>query len=171
MDPFALLGLSLVAWLLARHGFMLRDAARTSLPAHRSKRLAIGRRCFFASGALGFVVVVAGGGRASAYLWPERYLDDAARTGAPLIDALDRFVSARGKPPESLEELVPEFIAHIPPTECGPYTAWSYLGPPWVMNDDPKAWRLSVDLSTFLLRGSDARLQYASWDRRWLCLS
>lgn len=165
----SLVGLLLVVLLLAFIGCMLRGAAAASLPAHRSKRSAVARRCFFAAGALALVVLIAGGARVRQYMGPERYLDDAERAAKPVIAAIDRFVAARGKAPGALYQLVPDFLAGIPPTECGPFQAWDYIGPQWVLHDEPNSWRLSVPLERFPLgHGSDERFEFNSWDRRWI---
>ena len=65
-----------------------------------------------------------------------------AERGAPLVAALQRYVTANDEPPASLDALVPEFIAQIPDSEMAAYPEYQYeLGTrarlyadnPWVL--------------------------------------
>ncbi len=58
----------------------------------------------------------------------------------PLVDAIRSFDRKYGKPPESLQALVPEFITLVPSTGMGAYPEYRYtanptnfLGNPWAL--------------------------------------
>jgi hypothetical protein len=73
--------------------------------------------------------------------WKLRYtsFELAARRAEPLIDAIERFESATGHPPERLDQLVPTFLpalpVGIPPLEIvsGPQAEEQYHGNPWAL--------------------------------------
>lgn len=164
-----MLWVGIVASALASGACMLRGFAGLSAEPRRSKLTKSGRVAFFVSGSLALLVLIRCAVWIVPRISPERHLDDVARSGAPMVEALDRFTAAHGKPPRSLWELAPEFLNGLPPTECGPFESWDYIGPQWVLHDQPNSWRLSVPLERFPLGyGSDERFEFNSWDRRWI---
>lgn len=64
-----------------------------------------------------------------------------AERSAPLVTAIKTFESAKGRPPTSLDELVPAFLPHVPTTGLGAYPEYQYIvgeaerydGNPWVL--------------------------------------
>ena len=63
-----------------------------------------------------------------------------AERSKPLVNAIRAFEQKNGRPPESLEALVPEFIACVPSTGMGAYPDYQYKTPatnydgnPWVI--------------------------------------
>jgi hypothetical protein len=63
-----------------------------------------------------------------------------AERSKPLIGAIRAYEQKHGRPPESLAALVPDFLAHVPPTGMGAYPDYrykvptnNYEGNPWVL--------------------------------------
>jgi hypothetical protein len=44
----------------------------------------------------------------------QSYVPDVSRNGAPLVEALDRFVVDHGRPPEQLSLLTPRYLPELP---------------------------------------------------------
>ena len=62
--------------------------------------------------------------------------------GMPLIKAIEAFTISNSRPPNTLEELVPDFLSSIPQTGMPAYPQWKYVvgdaaeewdGNPWVL--------------------------------------
>ena len=65
-----------------------------------------------------------------------------AHRSRPLISAIQQFEAKYGKPPERIEQLVPEFLSAVPNTGIGAYPNYEYItvkdaktyeGNPWVL--------------------------------------
>jgi len=63
-----------------------------------------------------------------------------AERSRPLVAAIRAFEQQQGRPPESLQELVPEFLPFVPSTGMGAYPEYEYVAPatsydgnPWVI--------------------------------------
>ena len=61
------------------------------------------------------------------YSEPESYVPDVAKSAAPLVEAIDRFVADKGRPPEKLELLTPRCLAELPDSgfpRCEEFEYW-----------------------------------------------
>ncbi len=65
---------------------------------------------------------------------------ELAERSKPLVAAIHAYQQKRGRPPESLSSLVPEYISSVPTTGMGAYPKYEYLmdttnfhGNPWVL--------------------------------------
>jgi hypothetical protein len=68
-----------------------------------------------------------------------------AERSAPLVAAIKSYDQKHGKPPESLEALVPEFLAAVPGTGMAAYPKYNYYaGEKAAANYDSNSWVLSV---------------------------
>ena len=65
-----------------------------------------------------------------------------AERSKPLVAAVHAFEQKHGRPPESLQALVPEFILSIPATGMGAYPEYRYLTP--ASNHDGNPWVISI---------------------------
>ena len=81
--------------------------------------------------------------------WSASRLAESRAVGQPIIEAINQHKLARGKYPESLDELVPSFLPSIPPPTAG-NKAWFY------QRDTPKS-RPDGRTETFTLGIGDQR--------------
>lgn len=65
-----------------------------------------------------------------------------AERSKPLVAAVHAFEQKHGRPPESLQALVPEFIPSVPSTGMDAYPEYRYLTP--ATNHDGNPWIISV---------------------------
>jgi len=68
--------------------------------------------------------------------------DNLAERSAPLISAISRYIDDRGAPPQTLDELVPDYLSEIPKTGIMAYSEYRYEvgedteryeGNPWIL--------------------------------------
>jgi hypothetical protein len=78
---------------------------------------------------------------------------------APIIRAIEAYVSDVGDPPDDLSDLVPKYLAAIPSTGVDAYPAYSYVR----REDNPKNWILSVHVPSIGL--SLKNMSYSSSGR------
>lgn len=65
-----------------------------------------------------------------------------AERSTPLVAAIHAFEQKHGRPPESLQALVPEFIPSVPSTGMGAYPEYRYSTP--ATNHDGNPWVITV---------------------------
>jgi hypothetical protein len=65
-----------------------------------------------------------------------------AERSKPLVAAVHAFDQKHGRPPESLQALVPEFIASVPSTGMGAYPEYQYSTP--ATNHDGNPWIITI---------------------------
>jgi hypothetical protein len=82
-------------------------------------------------------------------------LRHAARAGAPLVEAIQRYQRDHGKPPEDLKALVPEYIPAIPRT--GIWISPNYR---YSRYKDPQAWELGVHCPRGMIDFSEYRYSH-----------
>jgi hypothetical protein len=68
-----------------------------------------------------------------------------AVSGAPLIDAIEAYIADHAVPPDSLDELVPDYLNEIPRTGLAAYPEFIYY---WYRPDD--YWRVFVPVGSAL---------------------
>lgn len=91
--------------------------------------------------------------RAAFAAWDYAFVALAERS-KPLTTAIEKFETEKGRPPQTLRELVPEYIAEIPWTGLGSSPTYDYRTPPsgdFLMG----TWYLGVDVSDFGLMDWD----------------
>jgi hypothetical protein len=94
---------------------------------------------------LGFSV----GGRIGSW-HQSKGIDQLPARAAPLIAGLRAFERDQGRAPETIEELVPTYLAAIPPTGFGGHPRWWYVRSPFAPHPDQaglygdNAWALNV---------------------------
>ncbi len=71
----------------------------------------------------------------------------ALRSG-PLVAAIHDYTAAKGSPPESLEQLTPEFLPEIPKTGMRAYPGYRYLSGPEAARFEENPWVLFVDCTS-----------------------
>ena len=95
--------------------------------------------------AVAFLIGFTISSRSSWKIEREAYVEVAKRS-EPLIDAIKAYEKEFGRPPESLDQLVPSFISKMPDTGIGAVPHFEYLtgenarrydGNPWVLQIDP----------------------------------
>jgi hypothetical protein len=129
----------LIAGLVVSPVVFIISFACTGWKRARSAALALtmGSLIFLCSGVLALAV--------------ERRLEDAGvdraiQRGQPLVDAIERFQAANGRSPESLQELVPSYIASVPGTGASAFPEFTYLP----TTGQAGAWSLSVHIGKIL---------------------
>ena len=75
-----------------------------------------------------------------------------AQRAEPLIDAIQRYDNDYDRPPETLKNLVPKYIAEIPPTGVGsaPHFGYRNLVNDKTFTDSRDRWMLQLDVGTGL---------------------
>jgi hypothetical protein len=92
----------------------------------------------------------------SLILGQEVWLDqikNVVEQGEPLASAINEFATRNGHPPDSLDELVPQYIAAIPSTGVGANPEFQYMvgkqdqfdGNPWVLRATPPGLTFGFD--------------------------
>ena len=71
-------------------------------------------------------------------------IGDVAAAAMPLVRAIDVFEATERRPPRDLDELVPRFLAEIPPTRMGGYPHWRYIVGPQAREYGGNDWVLVV---------------------------
>jgi hypothetical protein len=110
---------------------------------------------------VGLLVMV----RCAPYVRPQRYLPDVERAGAPLVEAIDRYIERVGHPPKTLADLLPEYDASksgtgFPPEDKFFYRTWNTRETP---KDNP--WMLAVWVEAVAL-DCDV-IEFKSTTREW----
>lgn len=93
---------------------------------------------------LGMAVLFAlsfAGGQLLRYVVWRHEVECVTARGEPLVRAVHAFEAKHGRPPESLDQLVPAYLPEVPPTGIGAFPdfryitgkAESYDGNPWVL--------------------------------------
>lgn len=79
--------------------------------------------------------------------WPIRRgaFVQLAERSQPLVTAIHRFESERGRPPQALDELVSQYLATIPGTGMPAYPDYEYVVDTAAQPSDPERWLLSVE--------------------------
>ncbi|HNO78180.1 MAG TPA: hypothetical protein PKN33_08985 [Phycisphaerae bacterium] len=72
-----------------------------------------------------------------------------ADRGAPLVDGIKAFIQDKGEPPESLDDLVPDYLQSIPTTGMAAYPGYRY----W-QNERRNTWTVAVSVCSGLDWGS-----------------
>jgi len=97
--------------------------------------------------------------------WPVAGVEDfpAVRSNAePLINAIDQYTDARGRPPDKIEQLIPKYISSIPqPIQGSDCNYWYF----------PRAegtWEIVVFAGGRLDLDSDREFRFDSRTRTWL---
>jgi hypothetical protein len=82
--------------------------------------------------------------------WPIRHaaFNKLAERSAPLIAAIHRFAEENGRPPKTLDELVPKFMGRIPATEMPAYPHYRYSGGDQTNRWEGNPWVLYVNTSS-----------------------
>ncbi|MDD5705789.1 MAG: hypothetical protein PHR35_07670 [Kiritimatiellae bacterium] len=82
--------------------------------------------------------------------WPIRRgaFDRLAEHSAPLVAAIQRFEKANDRPPKSLEELVPKYLARAPATDMPAYPRYRYSGGDQTNRWEGNPWVLYVNTSS-----------------------
>jgi hypothetical protein len=135
-----------IVWLVAFFvALLVLPLALAGVPFRRLRGAALRTLSLSVAFLLGFLLGARGGS------WQQvRLLESLPDRAAPLIGAISRFEAARGRPPDSLDDLVPGFIPAIPATGFGGYPEWSYERQPYVDHPDHaglyggNAWALNV---------------------------
>ena len=99
-------------------------------------RAAAGRVLLFAGAiALGSILGLGSGPRLRM-----KRIANVVAAARPLTQAIHAFEKQTGKPPTTLSDLVPRYLAAVPPTGMGGYPEWEYTslanqyeGNPWVL--------------------------------------
>lgn len=73
-----------------------------------------------------------------------------AERSTPLVVAIKSYIAVHGKPPDSLQALVPEFMPSVPHTEMGAYPEYQYRVCKG-LSCDGNSWMISVLTSTGVL--------------------
>lgn len=98
------------------------------IAAYRAWRLMEGRAA--AAAGIGLAILMTVGAMAAMrYLsWPLRRLAfaRAAQRAQPLVDAIRAFERSKGRPPDALQELVPNHLAAVPATGLVSYPSYEY---------------------------------------------
>ena len=68
--------------------------------------------------------------------------------GRPLVAAIRQYEDKTGKPPDRLEQLVPDYLPVLPGTGAGAYPNYEYLTNASPLKYGGNHWVLSVDVST-----------------------
>ncbi len=78
--------------------------------------------------------------------WPIRRAAfvQLAERSQPLVAAIHRFESERGRPPQALDELVPQYLEMIPGTGMPAYPDYEYAVDTAAQPSDPERWILQV---------------------------
>ncbi|MBL8804296.1 MAG: hypothetical protein JNN27_20025 [Planctomycetes bacterium] len=119
------------------------------------------------SGAVFWLVV----GVAAMWWWfapysdAESYVPGVARSGAPLVEALDRFFADNGRPPEQLSLLTPRYLAELPDSGFPRCEEFEY----WVSQREGEwRWSLHVWCEPLASISIDAdSISFDSEQRRW----
>lgn len=93
-----------------------------------------------------------------------------AGRSVPLVEAIKKFETDQGRPPSTLEELVPKYLAAVPKTGMGAYLEYAYLvgeeaqcyeGNPWVLIvHTPRGY--SSDMFVYFPNGNYPEYAYSS---------
>lgn len=97
-------------------------------------------------GFLGSVLLIAlsfGGARLGIRLRMNAF-DRLAARSEPLVMAIQKFATDKGRPPNSLDELLPSYLAGIPTTGMGGYPEYEYLTGSDAQEYGGNAWVLLV---------------------------
>lgn len=111
----------------------------------RARRNAVRLSAGFAAILIGFGVGARVGGSQRL-----KRLEGIPARAAPLIAAIQTFEEDHQRPPNRLEELLPDYIATIPSTGFGGHPAWSYQTAPFANHADysglygENAWALNL---------------------------
>jgi hypothetical protein len=98
-----------------------------------------------------------------------------AERSAGLVAAIKRFEAERGNPPTTLQDLVPDFLPHVPKTGMGAYPDYEYLvgekarpyaGNPWVLVVSTPSGGINFDMFVYFPNGDYPREAYGSWLER-----
>lgn len=111
---FPVLGLGAVAILVGAVAVLLVPFGRLRVGAARCVTF-----CAVLVLASFGLLVLSGSARDTAFAW-------LAQRSEPLVAAIKQFESAHGRPPESLEALVPSHLATVPGTEMPAYPSYEY---------------------------------------------
>lgn len=99
-----------------------------------------------------FLLSFVGGFSLGLIVW-RKCVNELIDHGEPLVFAIHEFAAQHGRPPESLEELVPQYIAAIPLTGNGSFPKFRYVvgepaaydGNPWVIIAIPPSLPMGFD--------------------------
>jgi hypothetical protein len=106
-----------------------------------------------------FLLSVVGGLYLRLLIWRDR-LERLVTRSEPLVGAIHAFAAQRGRPPESLGELVPDYLGTIPGTGIGTFPEYRYVvgeperydGNPWALIVTPPCHPLGFDLFLYFPR-------------------
>ncbi len=99
-----------------------------------------------------FLASFVGGMDLGQIVWRGRVMREVAR-GQPLVQSIHAFTTDNGKPPGSLQQLVPKYIPAVPRTGIGAFSEYRYVigepdkydGNPWVLIISPPCPPLGFD--------------------------
>lgn len=74
-----------------------------------------------------------------------------AKRSQPVVDAILNFEANTGRPPRTLDELVPEYLAKLPTTGFGPNPNYNYVVTIEPTESSPGHWELSANTMNSLL--------------------
>lgn len=96
---------------------------------------------------LALAVAVVGGTAVGWWLGPIHKMErirQVATSAQTLVRAIEAFERDNGRPPANLNEIVPRYIATIPPTGMRGYDGWDYLQGPDAQAFDDNTWVLRL---------------------------
>lgn len=123
--------------------------------------------------ALVFLLSFAGGLLLGRAIWRDRVERVVARS-EPLVVAIHDFTAQRGRPPETLDELSPQYLAAVPMTGIGASPEFRYVlgepaqydGNPWVLLVIPPCHPLGFDSLMYFPLHNYPALGYGGWIER-----
>lgn len=98
-----------------------------------------------------------------------------AQRSRPLVSAIQQFELKHGKPPEKLEQLVPEFLPAVPKTGIGAYPNYEYFivkdqatyeGNAWVLRVDTPTGAINWDAFLYFPKQNYPQVGYGGWLER-----
>jgi hypothetical protein len=102
-----------------------------------------------------------------------RAFNRLAERSRPLVAAVRAFEQKHGRPPESLQALVPEFLARVPSTGMGAYPEYRYSTPatnhagnPWVIKVFTPSGGINFDQFLYLPLTNYPTTGYGGWLER-----